>query len=94
MLGKVITCFLDAPMCNNATGEIFFEALEVVLETRGIIWSNAVGLASDSVSVMVGKRNSVLSRVIQQQHEVFSGLHMPSCISSRGSMSEEASLLS
>ena len=35
-------------------------------------WRNMVGFASDSASVMVGKRNSVLSRVIQQQGDVFS----------------------
>ena len=71
-LGKVITRFLDASVCNIATGETLFKALEAVLEARGMPWSNVVGFASDSASVMVGKRNSVLSRVIKQQPDVFS----------------------
>ena len=71
-LGKVITRFLDAPACNIATGKTLFRALAVVREARGIPWINVIGFASDSASVMVGKRNSVLSRVIQQQPDVFS----------------------
>ena len=43
-----------------------------MLAVRGIPWGNVVGFGSDSVSVMVGKRNSVLSRVIQRQPHVFS----------------------
>ena len=68
-LAKVVTRFLDAPVCNIATGETLFTALSQV---RNIPWSNVIGFASDSASVMVGKRNSVLSRVIQQQPSVFS----------------------
>ena len=71
-LNKVVTSFLDAPVCNIATGETLFNALDQVLAFRGIPWSNVVGFGSDSASVMVGKRNSVLSRVIQCQHHVFS----------------------
>ena len=59
-------------MCNIATGETLFNALAAVLETHNIPWKNLIGFASDSASVMVGKRNSVLSRVIIQQPEVFS----------------------
>ena len=69
---KVATRFLDAPVCNIATGETLFNALASVLETRNIPWKNVIGFASDSASVMVGKRNSVLSRVIIQQPNVFS----------------------
>ena len=53
---KVVTRFLDAPVCNFATGELLFKALETVLETRGIPWINVVGFGSDSASVMVGKK--------------------------------------
>ena len=71
-LGKVVTRFLDAPVCNIATGETLFQALSVVLEAREIPWRNVIGFASDSASVMVGKRNSVLSRLTQKQPDVFS----------------------
>ena len=59
-------------MCNIATGETLFQALSKVLEDRAIPWGNAIRFGSDSASVMVGRRNSVLSQVLQQQPEVFS----------------------
>ena len=68
-LQKVVTRFLDAPVCNIATGETLFNALADALERRHIPWKNLIGFAS---SVMVGKRNSVLSRVISKQPNVFS----------------------
>ncbi len=71
-LSKVVTRFFDAPVCNIATGETLFKALADTLETREIPWENLIGLASDSASVMVGKRNSVLSRVTLKQPKVFS----------------------
>ena len=71
-LDKVATRFLDAPVVNIATGETLFQALDSVLQVRAIPWINVIGFASDSASVMVGKRNSVLSRVIQKQGDVFS----------------------
>ena len=71
-LRKVVTCFLDAPICNIATGESLFNALSGVLEKHKIPWKNVIGFASDSASVMVGKRNSVLSCVILHKPDVFS----------------------
>ena len=71
-LDKVVTRFLDAPVCNIATGESLFNALAGALETRQVPWENLIGFASDSASVMVGKRNSVLSRVLLKQPRVFS----------------------
>ena len=71
-LDKVVTRFLDAPVCNIATGESLFNALAGALEMRQIPWEKLIGYASDSASVMVGKRNSVLSRVLIKQPRVFS----------------------
>ena len=58
--------------CYIYTGQILFDALSTVLFERGIPWSNVVGFCSDSASVMVGRRNSVLSRVLNEQPQVFS----------------------
>ena len=71
-LAKVVTRFLDAPIVNIATGENLFNAMSKVLEMYDIPWRNVIGFASDSASVMVGRKNSVLSRVIQPEHDVFS----------------------
>ena len=69
---EVVVRFLDCPVCNIATGQTLFQALEATLQSRSIPWENVIGFASDSASVMVGIRNSVLSRVRERQPNVFS----------------------
>jgi len=71
-LDKIVTRFLDAPIVNIATAETLFKAVADTMEKRNIPWTNVIGFASDSANVMVGRRNSVLSRVMQQQSDVFS----------------------
>ena len=71
-VSQVVGCYLDSPVCNTATGETLFQALNKVLGDRAIPWENIIGFGSDSASVMVGRRNSVQSRVLQQQPKVFS----------------------
>ena len=67
---EVVVRFLDIPVCNIATGETLFQALATALESRAILWENYIGFASDSASVMVGRRNSVLNR-IRDRHLMF-----------------------
>ena len=69
---EVVVRFLDIPVCNVATGETLFQALATALETRAIPWENCIGFASDSASVMVGRCNSVLSRIRARHPDVFS----------------------
>ena len=71
-LGKPVTKFIDMPVCNIGTAEKLFEAINKALEDSGIPWSNIVGFESDNTNVMVGKHNSVLSRVKEKQPLVFS----------------------
>ena len=65
---RLLHVFLDAPACNIATGEALFQALSEVLEAQK---RNVIGYASDSASVMLGKRNSVF-RLTQKQPDIFS----------------------
>ena len=51
------------PVCNIATAEKLFDALDTVLEEHEISWDNVVGFVSDTANVMVGLHNSVLSYV-------------------------------
>lgn len=60
------------PVCNVATAESLFSAIEGEFESRNIPWSNMIGYASDTCNVMVGKHNSVLSRLLQKQPKLFS----------------------
>ena len=80
-LGKPVTRFLDMPVCNIGTADKLFDALDEVLEKKNKIpWSNVVGFESDTTNVMVGKHNSVLSRIKAKQQGIFSqGLCVPSC---------------
>ena len=60
------------PVCNIATAEKMFEALDKVMEGHEIPWENVVGYASDTANVMVGVNNSVLSHIRDKQPKVFS----------------------
>ena len=64
--------FLALPISNISTSEALFEALALELSSRCIPWKNIIGYASDTANVMVGKRNSVLSRLKLRQPNVFS----------------------
>ena len=55
-----------------ATAQVMFDALYKKLECHKIPWSNVIGYTSDSASVMVGKINSVLSRIKEKQTKIFS----------------------
>ena len=71
-LGKPMTRFLDMPVCNIATGEKLFDLIDKSLSDRHIPWTNVVGFESDTANVMIGRHNSVLSRVKAKQPNVFS----------------------
>lgn len=60
------------PICNIATAEKLFDAINTVMEENAIPWENVVGYASDTANVMVGECNSMLSRVREKQPKVFS----------------------
>ena len=59
----VVNRFLDMPVCNIPTGANLFSVLEATLSKYNILWSSIKGFSSDTANVMVGKHNSVLSRV-------------------------------
>ena len=67
-----VTRFLSMPVCNVATAQSLFTTIEEEFESRGIPWSNMIGYASDTASVMVGKNNSVWSRLLRKQPKLFS----------------------
>lgn len=60
---KPVTRFFDMPISNIADAATLFNHIDAALSTRGVPWANVVGFESDTTNVMVGKHNSVLSRV-------------------------------
>jgi GTP cyclohydrolase III len=55
----VATRFLAMPVCNTATAEKLFDALNEVMEEYKITWKNVVGYASDTANVMVGAHHTI-----------------------------------
>lgn len=74
-VGQPITRFLDMPICNIGTADKLFEAIDTALEEK----SHGLMSLGLNQNVMVGKHNSVLSRVKSKQPGVFQpGICLPS----------------
>ena len=58
----------DAGKASN-----FFEAIEESFEADEIPWNNCASLSIDNTNAMVGKQNSVASRFLQKNPNIFIG---------------------
>ena len=70
----VTTKFLDMCLTSgtaSATSARIFAAMENVLESRLIPWTNCVGLSVDNTSVNMGKHNSIMTWVTQRNPAVY-----------------------
>ncbi|CAC5413355.1 KCNT1 [Mytilus coruscus] len=70
-LQKIATHFVGIPTCNIGNSDSIFRCLDKVFSEKGIPWSNCVGYSSDNCNVMIGKNNSVLTRVQEKSQNVF-----------------------
>ena len=66
--------FLD--MCTTSgkdagTAETIFNKMEEVLVKHSIPWSNCVSLSVDNTSVNLGRRNSLKSRILEKNSQVY-----------------------
>ena len=61
--GNATTRFLSMPICNIGTAQNIFEQLDQTFANYKIPWSNVLSFMSDNCSVMMGKNNSVMTRV-------------------------------
>lgn len=61
--GTATNRFVGMPICNIPTGKNLFNVLETALSQDDIKWDSVKGFSFDAASVMVGVRNSVLSRI-------------------------------
>lgn len=69
--GKVIDRFLELVECSSGTAAAIYEHITNCLETNKIPLTSMVGFGSDNCSVMMGKNNSVKSRILTDVPHVF-----------------------
>ena len=60
---RAVTEFLDMPICNIGTVQSIFDQLDATFEAKGIPWKNVVAFTGDNCYTMVGKRNSVVTKI-------------------------------
>ena len=71
--GKVRCTFYKLVTLESATADGIFQCLDKLFSDDGpLTYSNHVGLGSDGASVMLGSRNSVLTRLQTEQPAVVS----------------------
>ena len=68
---RAVTRFLDMPICNIGTAQSIVDQLDATFETKGIPWKNVVAFISDNCNTMVGKRNSVVTKIKEKSSAVF-----------------------
>ena len=56
---------------QSATAEAIFTKMDDVLQGNQIPWTNCVGAGVDNTSVNIGKRNSIMTRVLQQNPAIY-----------------------
>ena len=67
----VCTQFLDMCMSSSSSAEGIFSKMEEVLTRHGISWQNCVGIGVDNTSVNLGCRNSIKTRILQRNPQVY-----------------------
>ena len=67
--GKAVTGLLDMPICNVGTAQ--FDQLDATFKANGIPWKNVVAFISDTCNTVVGKRNSVVTKIKEKNSTVF-----------------------
>ena len=69
--GHVTTAFLDFAVCNQATAHNSFERIDEKMKLYDINWSKCVAFSSDNASVMMGKTNSIYTRLADSNPDVY-----------------------
>ena len=70
--GQVRTYAYGLRPVKAASAANIFSAIELMLASDNLDWSNLVAMSSDGANVMCGKQNSLLTRISSKQPNVFS----------------------
>ena len=69
--GKVSAQLLDMGPCKEGTAEAVFNNIDSILRENKVDWKNCVAVGLDKTAVNVGKRNSIMTRVLAKNKNVF-----------------------
>ena len=69
--GLVTTAFLDFAVCNQATADNTFEKIDDKMKVYDVNWSKCIAFSSDNTSVMMGKNNSIFTRIANSNPDVY-----------------------
>ena len=70
-LKRVKTSFLDMCLSSGSTAEMLLQGIDECLASHRIPWENCVAFSVDNTNVNLGKNNSILTRVKQQNPSVY-----------------------
>ena len=70
--GKVRSMLLGVEEVSSPTAERIFSVVSDKLEEECIPWKNLIGYTSDGANVMRGRKNSVLTRLVEKKPDLFS----------------------
>ena len=69
--GATSTRFLDMCMSSSSTAAGIFSKVQQVFTTHSISWNNCVGVGVDNTSVNLGCRNSIKTRIVNENRAAY-----------------------
>ena len=69
--GKVSAQLLDIGTCKEGTAEALFNNIGSTLRENKSDWENCVAVGIDNTAVNLGKKNSIMTRVLAKNKNMF-----------------------
>ena len=69
--GKVSAQHLDMGACKESTAEALFNNIDTILRENRVDWENCVAVGLDNTTVDIGKKNSIMTRVLAKNKNIF-----------------------
>ena len=69
--GKVSVQLLDMGACKEGTAEALFNNINSILRENRVDWENCVVAGLGNTAVNVGKKNSIMTRVLAKNKNIF-----------------------
>ena len=69
--GKVSLQLLDMGACKEGTAEALFNNINSILRENRVDWENCVVAGLGNTAVNVGKKNSIMTRVLAKNKNIF-----------------------